>query len=59
LGQLHVGGVADVCVFDLAAERALEPAQLHSQGQHTPFAGHVVPTQVRYTLVGGHLAYQA
>jgi dihydroorotase len=59
LGQLHVGGVADVCVFDPAAERALEPAQLHSQGHHTPFAGHVVPAQVRYTLVGGHLAYQA
>jgi dihydroorotase len=59
LGQLQVGGVADVCVFDPAAEWALEPAQLHSQGHHTPFAGHVVNARVRYTLVGGHLAYQA
>ena len=59
LGQLHVGGLADVCVFDPATEWALDPAQLHSQGRHTPFAGHVVNAKVRYTLVAGHLAFQA
>jgi dihydroorotase len=59
LGQLHVGGVADVCVFDPAQSWQLQASQLHSQGHHTPFDGHVMPAQVRYTLVGGHLAYQA
>ena len=59
LGRLHVGGVADVCVFDPVASWALQPAKLRSQGHHTPFAGHAMEAAVRYTLVGGHLAYQA
>lgn len=59
LGCLHVGGVADVCVFDPVASWALKPAALRSQGHHTPFAGHAMEAAVRYTLVGGHLAFQA
>lgn len=57
-GQLVVGGAADVCVFDPAAEWTPEPAALRSQGKHTPFSSHLLPGRVRYTLVGGHLAYQ-
>ena len=59
LGRLHVGGVADVCVFDPAASWALQPTKLRSQGHHTPFAGHAMEAAVRYTLVGGHIAFQA
>jgi dihydroorotase len=59
LGQLLVGGVADVCVFDPAQSWQLQASQLRSQGHHTPFDGHEMPVQVRYTLVGGHVAYQA
>ncbi len=58
-GQLVKGGVADVCVFDAAAEWTAEPAALRSQGKHTPFSSHLLPGKVRYTLVGGHLAYQS
>ena len=57
-GQLVKGGVADVCVFDTAAEWTPEPAALRSQGKHTPFSSHLLPGKVRYTLVGGHLAFQ-
>jgi dihydroorotase len=57
-GQLVVGGAADVCVFDAAAEWTPEPAALRSQGKLTPFSSHLLPGRVRYTLVGGHLAYQ-
>ena len=57
-GQLVKGGVADVCVFDAAAEWTPEPAALRSQGKHTPFSSHLLPGRVRYTLVGGHLAFQ-
>ena len=58
-GQLVKGGVADVCVFDAAAEWTPEPAALRSQGKHTPFSSHLLPGKVRYTLVGGHLAFQS
>ena len=56
-GRLVVGGAADVCVFDPAALWTLEPKHLRSQGKHTPFAGHHMLGAVRYTLVGGHLAF--
>jgi dihydroorotase len=58
-GQLVKGGVADVCVFDPAAGWSPEPSALRSQGKHTPFASHHLPGKVRYTLVGGHLAFEA
>ena len=58
-GQLVEGGTADVCVFDPAAEWTPEPAALRSQGKHTPFSSHLLPGKVRYTLLGGHLAFQS
>jgi dihydroorotase len=58
-GQLVKGGVADVCVFDPAAEWTAAPPALRSQGKHTPFSSHLLPGKVRYTLVGGHLAFQS
>jgi len=59
VGRLAVGGVADVCVLDPAATWRVEPAQLRSQGRHTPFEGHALPGRVRATLVGGHVAFDA
>ncbi|MFN7863536.1 MAG: dihydroorotase [Curvibacter sp.] len=58
-GQLVVGGVADVCIFDPQAEWTVLPEALRSQGKHTPFAGYALPARVRWTLVGGQIAYQA
>ncbi|MFZ2738588.1 MAG: dihydroorotase [Burkholderiaceae bacterium] len=58
-GQLVIGGVADVCVFDPAAEWTVEPVALHSQGKHTPFSGYSLPGKIRYTLVAGQIAFQA
>jgi dihydroorotase len=59
IGQLRLGGVADLCVFDPGALWTVDPAALRSQGRNTPFGGHELPGQVRATLVGGHLAYRA
>jgi len=59
IGQLIVGGVADVCVFDLAAPWRVEPSALRSQGKHTPFSGHELPARVRCTIAAGQLAYEA
>jgi dihydroorotase len=58
-GQLVVGGVADVCVFDPQAEWTVLPETLRSQGKHTPFAGYELPARVRCTIVGGQIAYQS
>ena len=59
LGQLQVGGAADICVFDPAAYWLVTPQALKSQGKHTPFSGYELPGLVRCTLVGGRVAYAA
>jgi dihydroorotase len=58
-GQLVQGGVADVCIFDPATAWTVEPAALRSQGKHTPFSGYELPVRVRWTVVGGLVAYEA
>ncbi|MEO3711982.1 MULTISPECIES: dihydroorotase [Roseateles] len=61
-GRLVEGGVADLCLFDAGARWAVEPAQLLSQGTHTPFAfevsGFELPGRVKATVVAGTLAYE-
>ncbi len=59
VGRLVVGGVADVCVFDPVAAWTVQPSALRSQGKHTPFSGYELPGRVRYTIVGGQVAFQA
>ena len=62
-GRLVDGGVADICIFDPEAYWQVTPEGLSSQGKHTPFAfktsGFELPAQVRYTLVAGHIAFDA
>jgi len=53
------GANADLCVFDPQLRWKVEPARLRSQGKNTPFAGHEVNGQVRYTLVSGHIVFEA
>jgi dihydroorotase len=59
IGQLVQGGVADVCIFDPTTAWTVEPAALRSQGKHTPFSGYEMPVRVRWTVVGGLVAYEA
>ena len=58
-GRLQVGGLGDVCVFDPHASWTVKDDNLVSQGKHTPFSGYELPGQVRYTLVGGRVAFEA
>ena len=62
-GRLVAGGVADVCVFDPAARWSVVPAELRSQGRHTPFAFDAsameLPGRVRCTLVAGQVVHAA
>jgi dihydroorotase len=57
-GNLSVGSVADVCVFDPAARWKVDASALASQGKHTPFLGYEVSGQVKATIVSGHIAYE-
>jgi dihydroorotase len=62
LGQLRVGGVADVCVNNPEASWAVKPEALRSQSKHTPFAfdmsGSEMVGQVRATIVAGKVVFQ-
>jgi dihydroorotase len=57
-GQLAVGAVADICLFDPAVRWTVSAAVLASQGKHTPFLGYELPGQVKMTMVAGHIAFQ-
>lgn len=59
LGQLYVGGAADICIFDPNAHWVVDTNTLRSQGKHTPFSGYELPGQVRACLVNGLIAYDA
>jgi dihydroorotase len=59
VGSLQVGGVADLCIFDRQASWVPTAETLRSQGKHTPFSGYELPGRVRYTFVGGEVAYEA
>ena len=59
LGQLQVGGIADICIFDPKASWQVLPAALRSQGKHTPFSGYELPGRVRFALVQGQVVYEA
>lgn len=58
-GRLETGAPADVCLFDPDAEWIVTPASLRSQGKNTPFLGQAMLGRVRYTLIDGHLDYEA
>ncbi|HWH46195.1 MAG TPA: dihydroorotase [Burkholderiales bacterium] len=53
------GANADLCIFDPKLRWKVEPSRLKSQGKNTPFAGYELMGRVLYTLVGGHLVYEA
>ncbi|WP_426339672.1 dihydroorotase [Pseudoduganella sp. S-14] len=57
-GQLGVGSVADVVVFDPAARWTVTGSALASQGKHTPFLGYELAGQVQATIVAGQVAYE-
>jgi dihydroorotase len=58
-GRIAVGASADLAVFDPRATFRVAPEILRSQGKNTPFLGHELAGQVRYTVVAGNIAYEA
>jgi len=58
-GTLRRGSVADVSVFDPAAEWVVEPSRFRSKGRNTPYAGQTLKGRARATLVGGRVVSRA
>ncbi|MFN3750973.1 MAG: dihydroorotase [Thiobacillus sp.] len=58
-GTLAVGAAADLCLFDEEAEWVVTSQTLASQGNNTPFLGHPMRGRVRYTLIDGHIDFEA
>ena len=58
-GNLAVGGVADVCIFDPAATWRVEAKGLRSQGKNSPFLGSELTGRVRCTVVAGQVVYES
>ncbi len=59
VGSLAPGAVADLCIFDPTAAWTVQPSALRSQGKHTPFSGYELPARVRWTIVGGQVAFRS
>lgn len=57
-GQLSVGSIADICLFDPSVRWTVDAKSLASQGKHTPFLGYELTGQVKATIVAGHIAYE-
>ena len=58
VGQLVEGGVGDICIVDPQDAWTVQDAALRSQGKYTPFTGYELPGRVRFTLVGGRMAFE-
>ena len=58
-GVLAPGLNADLCIFDPEELWKVTPRALKSQGKNTPFQNMELAGKVRYTLVEGHVVYEA
>lgn len=57
-GSIEVGEVADLALFDLNAEYAIDPSEFLSKGRSTPFAGWKVSGKTVLTMVDGEIRYK-
>ena len=55
-GDISVGKVADICIFNPDEEYTVE--KLHSKSSNSPFIGWKLFGKVKYTLCGGKIVYK-
>ena len=56
---IDIGNRAEITVFDLKADKTIDPAEFLSKGKATPFEGWKVHAECKLTICGGHIAYDA
>ncbi len=57
LGRLGVGSSADVCIFAPEQSWILDPTEMVSLGQNTPFLNHEFHGRVTHTILQGRIVY--
>ena len=57
-GKLEPGAIADIAVFDLDVEYAIDVNSFVSKGKNTPFSGYRVNGETFITMVDGKIVYQ-
>lgn len=58
-GSVQEEKAADLVIFDPEKEYAIDVSKFASKGKNTPFGGRKVKGQVRVTICGGQVVYQA
>ncbi len=58
-GSVSEGKIADIAVFDPDKTYKIDKETFVSKGKNTPFDGMEVSGEVKYTLVGGRIVYEA
>lgn len=58
-GNLNVGSVANICIFNPETEWQLTPETCHSRGKNTPFMNYPLKGKVSHTLYQGQVVYNA
>lgn len=58
-GQLAVGSIADICIFDPEANWQLSAEALKSRGKNSPWTGYMMSGKVMFTLVSGRPVFAA
>ncbi len=58
-GTLAVGADADVAIVDQHAQWEVDPSKFRSKSRNTPFAGWKIKGQVKTTIVGGRVVFEA
>jgi dihydroorotase len=59
VGRLHVGGAADMVIFDPERPSRIEPDNFTSKSKNSPFDGRLVQGRVIRTIVDGRTIYTA
>jgi len=59
VGRLHVGGAADIVIFDPERPSRIEPDSFRSKSKNSPFDGRLVQGRVIRTIVDGRTIYTA
>lgn len=57
-GEISIGKVADICIFDPNKEYTYTEDMIVSKSKNTPFIGKKLKGQVRYTIVNGKVVFE-
>lgn len=57
-GEIKIGAVADITIINLNESSTYSKENILSKSKNTPWLDRVLPSRVRYTIVGGNINYQ-